>query len=132
MPEHPTLYHLIDLWILLTRSLHQAAEPRDQENFGAHAGDLLIRSAVYLGTIEGRPMTAAKLATYVGIPRPTVVRHLRALERRGLVVRRAQIWCTPERLIKQRCAQDFSAIMRMVRDVNEKLGQAEKPHRHYG
>lgn len=121
MAVRPPLYHLIDLWISLTRDLHAAANPRAREHFGAHINDLLIRSAVYLGTIEGRPMTAAKLATLVGIPRPTVVRHLGALEKRGMVESSGRFWLTPAEMIETRGKQDFSAIARMVRNAGARL-----------
>lgn len=121
MPAPPPLYHLINLWISLTRHLHEAADAERQQRFGTHVGDLLIRAGVYLGTIEGHPMTAAKLADYVGIPRPTVMRRLRALERRGLVARRGRSWCTPPRLINRRNAQDFGDVIKLVRSANQKL-----------
>jgi len=48
-------------------------------------GDVLLCMAVDIGTTQGRPMTAAKLATYIGMPRATAIRRLKALEKRGLV-----------------------------------------------
>lgn len=121
MPAAPPLYHLINLWISLTRYLHQAADIGRQERYGAQVDDLLIRAAVYLGTVEGRPMTASKLATYVGIPRPTVLRRLHALERRRIVERNVRTWCTPARLVKRREQQDFGAVIRLVRSANDRL-----------
>lgn len=53
--------------------------------FGSEAGDVLLLVAIFVGQAERRPMTAAKLAEYVGIPRPTVVRRLRALQEAGLI-----------------------------------------------
>lgn len=58
------------------------------EAFGSHADDALLCCAILIGQIERRPMTAAKLAAYVGMARPTVVRKLRALQERGLVLLR--------------------------------------------
>ena len=57
------------------------------ERFGAHADDLALFAGLLIGTAEGRPMNASKLAHYVGIPRPTVIRKLNALARRGMVER---------------------------------------------
>lgn len=45
----------------------------------------LICSAVFIGQAEGRPMTAGKLAAYIGIPRPTIIRKLQLLHTRGIV-----------------------------------------------
>lgn len=121
MPQYPKAYHLARLWIDLTRQLHKAAAPETQAQFGTLASDLLLRSAIYIGTVEGRPLTVAKLATYVGIPRPTVVRHLRALERRGLVVRIDGAWRTPSRLVELRRTQDFGAITKLLAATNAKF-----------
>ena len=120
MRAEPPLYHLINLWITMTRYLHRASDART-EHFGSQTGDLLIRAAIYLGTIEGRPMKSAKLAAYVGIPRPTVVRRLRSLERRGLVELRDKKWRTPLRLVDQRSRQDFNALVRLVQTTNDRL-----------
>ncbi|MDK3021720.1 helix-turn-helix domain-containing protein [Cupriavidus taiwanensis] len=58
-----------------------------QHRFASHAGDVLLLCAVAVGHGEGKPMTAHKLAGYVGMPRPTAVRRLRHLEAMRLVQR---------------------------------------------
>jgi IclR helix-turn-helix domain len=121
MAARPTRYHLIDVWISLTRGLHRAADPAMQEYSGAHTADLLICSAVYLGTTAGRPMTAAKLAAYVGIPRPTVIRHLRELERRRLVEHIDGLWRTAPNLMQQRKQYDFSELTKLIAAVQRRL-----------
>jgi len=40
-----------------------------------------------MGDIEGRPFTATKLADYMDVPRPTILRRIARLERWGLVYR---------------------------------------------
>lgn len=55
------------------------------EKFGASSGDVVLCCAVFIGQAEGRPMTPAKIAEYIGMPRPTVIRRLKALEERGLI-----------------------------------------------
>lgn len=114
-------YHLARLWIELTRELSRAGSPESHAQFGTRAGDLLLRAAIYVGTVEGRPLTAAKLATYVGMSRPTVVRHLRALERGGMVVRNGRTWSTTKKLVERRRQQEFSQIIRIVHNANERL-----------
>lgn len=52
---------------------------------GSVADDVLLVIAIFIGQAERRPMTAAKLADYAGMPRATVVRKLRELKARGLV-----------------------------------------------
>ncbi len=56
------------------------------ELYGTHSDEVILCCAILIGQTERRPMTAAKLADYAGMPRPTVVRKLRALESRGMVV----------------------------------------------
>jgi DNA-binding MarR family transcriptional regulator len=121
MAQHPKAYHVARLWIELTRQLQRAAAPEAQAHFGTRASDLLLRSAIYVGTVEGRPLTVAKLATYVGIPRPTVVRRLRALERRGLVVRIDGAWRTPILLVERRRSQDFGTMVRLIAETHAKF-----------
>lgn len=58
-----------------------------RDEFGPHCTDMLLMAAVYIGQAEGKPMNASKLAIYSGIPRPTVVRRLAALQSEGLVIR---------------------------------------------
>lgn len=55
------------------------------EMFSASSGDVMLCCGIFVGQAEGRPMTAGNLADYIGMPRPTVVRRLKALEKRGLV-----------------------------------------------
>lgn len=47
--------------------------------------DVILACAVFVGQAERRPMTAAKLAGYVGIPRATVVRHLARMAELGML-----------------------------------------------
>ncbi|MEQ6614191.1 MarR family transcriptional regulator [Pseudomonas aeruginosa] len=57
------------------------------DRFGAQADDLALFAGLLIGQADGRPMNPSKLAQYVGIPRPSVIRKLADLERRGLVER---------------------------------------------
>lgn len=58
-----------------------------ERRFTSNAADVLLICAVAIGDLEARPMTAFKLAQYIGMPRPTVVRKLARMARAGLVVR---------------------------------------------
>jgi len=53
--------------------------------FGSRADDLVLCCAIFVGEAEGKPMTAAKLADYAGIPRPTVARKLREMIGTGVI-----------------------------------------------
>lgn len=55
----------------------------DGENISQNYSDLLLTCAIYLGEAEGKPMSAGKLAIFIGMPRPTVLRRLADLEARS-------------------------------------------------
>ncbi|WP_167810498.1 helix-turn-helix domain-containing protein [Ralstonia pseudosolanacearum] len=58
-----------------------------ERRFASRAGDVLLLVGVAIGDAEGKPMTAYKLAQYIGMPRPTVIRRLARMARDGLVRR---------------------------------------------
>ncbi|WP_134497424.1 helix-turn-helix domain-containing protein [Microvirga pakistanensis] len=49
------------------------------------ADSILIIGAVAMGQIEGKPFRASKLAEYVGMPRPTLLRRLSNLIEEGWI-----------------------------------------------
>ncbi|MDT9046471.1 helix-turn-helix domain-containing protein [Escherichia coli] len=57
------------------------------DNFSSHADLVLLCMAVGIGQLEGRPMSASKIAQYIGMPRVTVLRKLADLRARGLIER---------------------------------------------
>ena len=82
------------------------------ENFGSKAGDIILCDAVLVGQLERRAMTAAKLASYCGIPRATAIRRLAYLEERGLVIRNARgRYLLPLNLIE---APEISSAVRTI------------------
>lgn len=119
----PRFYQLARLWIELTRQLHRSVAPDLQEQFGSRANLLLIGIAIYLGTIEGRPLTATKLASYVGMPRASVIRRLGILCRRGAVERKGAIYRTPSKRLERLARNEHAALVRLIRSTNEKLGR---------
>ncbi|WP_375782934.1 hypothetical protein ACE10Z_23760 [Bradyrhizobium sp. Pha-3] len=121
MPPPPKLYHLARLWIELTRQLHETAAPDKQAQFGSRTALLMIGAAVYVSTIEGRPITAKKLAGFVGMPRATVVRRLRALDRLGVLERTARGWRTSAKRMDQLSRSDTRAMALAVRSAADRL-----------
>lgn len=57
----------------------------NSSRFGTRADDVVLCCAIFVGQAERRPMTAAKLAGYSGMPRATVARKLRQFEREQVV-----------------------------------------------
>jgi hypothetical protein len=62
---------------------------RDQHAaFASNADEVLVAYAVLIGTLEGRPLNASKLAQMIGLPRSTTLRRLEDLEGLGVVHKR--------------------------------------------
>ncbi|WP_441253679.1 helix-turn-helix domain-containing protein [Bradyrhizobium sp. 613_E4_N2_2] len=56
-----------------------------EQELSRFADEALLCTAMFLAQAEGRPMTLSKIAEYIGMPRPTADRKLRALQKRGVV-----------------------------------------------
>lgn len=81
MPKHAPLHRILDDMRQLSIALLR------ERRFASRAGDVLLLVGVAIGDLEAKPMTAYKLASYVGMPRGTVVRKLARMARAGLVLR---------------------------------------------
>lgn len=79
MPKFAPLRRTLDAMRALSIAL------LGQHRFASHAGDVLLLLGVAIGDLEAKPMTAYKLADYVGMPRGTVLCRLAMLRRAGLV-----------------------------------------------
>ncbi|MDF3106943.1 helix-turn-helix domain-containing protein [Burkholderia semiarida] len=92
MPKRAPLQRILDDMRQLSIALLR------ERRFASRAGDVLLLVGVAIGDLEARPMTAYKLASYVGMPRATVIRRLASLARAGLVERdgRRRYVLTPE------------------------------------
>ena len=98
----------------------------NQANFGAIAGDVMLCMAIYLGQAERKPLSAAKLAQYVGIPRPTVVRRLLALERQGYVERYNGYYILPaDRVHTDECLANLDLSVRIIHKVSRNLSNLD-------
>jgi DNA-binding IclR family transcriptional regulator len=56
-----------------------------RKRFGSSADELLLLAAVLVGQAEGRPMATAKVAEYAGVARPSAIRKLDRMVKRGIV-----------------------------------------------
>lgn len=66
-------------YVTLTRVLHELLLTETAEHFGAENETLLVLLAVFIGDAENRPMSAPKIAGYVGLPRASVYRRIKLL-----------------------------------------------------
>lgn len=72
----------IEIVVAFCKALFDGKRPAE------HVNDMLILSALIVGQVEGHPLNASKLADWVTMARPTVIRRLASLEKRGMVERR--------------------------------------------
>ena len=85
---------------MLRRTAHVYLETTE---IGTNAPELVLCLAIFIGQAEGKPMTSTKLATYIGMPRPTVIRKLRTLAKAGLIEMKNGKACLPhEKLNSER------------------------------
>jgi CRP-like cAMP-binding protein len=68
--------------------LRAIALARFKGELGPHLMSILLVMVLFIGQHEKRPFTAAKLAQYVRIPRPTVTRRLEQMVADGIIERR--------------------------------------------
>lgn len=98
---------------------------QDGDRFGTNSDDVLLCCAILVGQLEDRPMRAAKLATYSGIPRPTTIRKLKALEERGLVKQRADdAYVLPHAELNSN--ESVAMVNRMARLIVDAAGTLSK------
>jgi hypothetical protein len=93
----------------------------------SEAGDILICVAIWMAQVENRPMTANKLAAYIGMPRPTVIRRLRELKARNLVIDVDTKWRLNLEADDndQKVAAIIDANLQHMRDACQKLSKVD-------
>jgi CRP-like cAMP-binding protein len=95
--------------------------------FGEKPADhslLLIGSAIMVGHAENKPMSATKIAQYIGLPRSTVIRKLNEFQRAGVISRHGNVYL----LSKQRAQNQsryVSEAMRIFRTAEKGLKTSE-------
>jgi DNA-binding MarR family transcriptional regulator len=78
--------HCIQKMVLkLLRISHAAYLPG--HHFAADIDQLILLIGIFIGQVEGRPFTAAKLAIFLDIPRTTLLRRLAGMEKEGIIAR---------------------------------------------
>ena len=79
---------LARLWLDVLRLAHKTHLP--DVRFGSAVRLMLIGFAVLLAERDGKPVGAARLARYLGLPRATLERRLAMLVQRGSVIRQGR------------------------------------------
>lgn len=96
--------------------------------FGSNSDQVLLCAAIFVGQGERKPMTAAKLAEYVGIPRATVIRKVKLLQERGLIQECAetkQLILTTPKLDSARMSQAVMTICTKLHEASRELSKLD-------
>jgi hypothetical protein len=84
---------MIDIMRTVAGAYAPASEP-----FGARLETFFIALCIAVGDLDGKPFSVAKIATYMRVPRTTVIRRLARLQRWGLIDRQGRQYYLRETL----------------------------------
>src|SRR6516225_12405281 len=105
---------LCRLMIDIMRNLHVTYAP-STEPFGSRLETAFVGLCVAVGDMEGKPFSVAKIATYMHVPRTTVIRRLDRLTSWGVIDRRGRRYHLNEKtvnsLMGMRCYQRVRGIL---------------------
>ena len=126
MPETYSIMHrserlaLAKAYIALTRVMVDSV-------FGKKPADhslLLVGSAIMVGHAENKPMSATKIAQYIGLPRSTVIRKLDRFVKAGVIARHGNVYLmSKERAHNQ--TKYVTDAMRIFRTAEKGLKASE-------
>ena len=89
---------LCRLMIDIMRTVHGAYAPVS-EPFGTRLETFFIGLCVAIGDMDGKPFSVAKIASYMRVPRTTVMRRLAQLQSWGLIDRRGRNYYLHEKTL---------------------------------
>ena len=89
---------LCRLMIDIMRTVHGAYAPAS-EPFGARLETFFIGLCIAVGDLDGKPFSVAKIASYMRVPRTTVIRRLARLQSWGLIERQGREYYLREKTL---------------------------------
>lgn len=90
----------------------------------AGAESYLVSSAVLIGQLEKRPMTASDIANYVGLPRTTVLRKLNLMMIAGVIARKDNTYCLAKRVLNRNA--QVPGMKRLILEAAAELSKMDK------
>lgn len=103
-----------------------AAFTAPEDRFGTEAPEILVASALMLGTCEGRALSMSKIADLSGLPRNTCQRRVDELVALGFVKRTSRGYVvTPEALSSEEGLGKVREMARIVLDAAAKLSEMD-------
>lgn len=120
---YPLLRIVLNTWVTNTRTFTTLVFKSN--DFGSHTADAILLASVFIGHMDGKPMTASKLAMFAGIPRPTVIRKLQSLKRDGFVFidGRGRVTINTEKI---QADDGEAAVKSMARLINRTAAKLSK------
>lgn len=112
---------LIEVMRLLTSTYFEV------DTFGSMADEVLLCIAVFIGQAEGRPFNAYKLASFVGVPRASVIRKMKQLEKRGAVQRKSSgVYVLPiDALNSREVINTLAPVIQCIVDTGRQLSKMD-------
>lgn len=115
---------VIRLVVWLVRSVAQ--DYLAAEMAASVADDAILCCAILIGQVDRRPMTATKLCQYIGMPRPTVFRKVRDMEKRGLVaIVNRKVMLPADKVVESGLIETVSAACRQIHRISEELSKLD-------
>jgi hypothetical protein len=112
---------LCRLMIDIMRTVHGAYAPVT-ESFGTRLETFFIGLCVAVGDMEGKPFSVAKIASYMRVPRTTVIRRLDLLQRWGLIDRQGRQYYLHEKTLNSLIGmRSYQQVRRLLSKATEEL-----------
>ena len=112
---------LCRLMVDIMRTVHGAYAPVT-EPFGTRLETFFIAACVAIGDIEGKPFSVAKIASYMRVPRTTVMRRLSRLQSWGLIDRRGRHYHLHEKTLNSLIGmRSYHQVRRILSEATKEL-----------
>ena len=112
---------LYRLMIDLMRTMYGTYAPAG-ERFGTRLETVLIGLCVAIGDIDGKPFSVAKIASYMRVPRTTVIRRLARLQSWGLIDRRGRYYHLHEKTLNSLIGmRSYQQVRRILSEATKEL-----------
>ena len=116
---------LCRLMLDIMRTLHSVYAPAS-ERFGTRLETFFIGLCVALGDIEGKPLSIAKIAAYMRVPRTTVIRRLDRLQRWGLIDRQGRHYYIREKTLNSFIGmRSYEQVRHILSKATEELSDLD-------
>jgi len=105
----------------IMRTVHGAYAPVT-EPFGTRLETFFIGLCVAVGDMEGKPFSVAKIASYMRVPRTTVIRRLAQLQSWGLIDRRGRHYYLHEKALNSLIGmRSYQQVRRILSEATKEL-----------